>query len=92
LSMVIRSHPNCLLQCNWNNVSCMMQRRLNILSLLRGIMLWMLWIGLGMIWCSKTRDWNILKVQKRFWEALLDYDLAPWNRFARLIKQAPRWV
>ncbi len=42
LSTIIRSHPKCLLQCNGNNVFCMMQTRLNILSLLRGIILWML--------------------------------------------------
>ncbi len=51
----------------------------NIWSLLRGITLWTLWIECNDLVFNNER-WNVVKIHKVIWDALLDYGRVAWNR------------
>jgi hypothetical protein len=34
--------------------------------------------------------WNVVKIHKVIWDALLDYGRVAWNRCMKLIKKTPR--
>ncbi len=55
----------------------------NILSLLRGITLWIEWNDL----VFNNERWNVGKIHKIIWDALLDYGRVVWNTCMRLIKK-----
>jgi hypothetical protein len=57
--------------------------------LLRGITLWALWIEQNDLVFNNER-WNVGKIHKVIWDALLDYGTATWNRCMRLIKKTLR--
>ncbi len=61
----------------------------NIQSLLRGITLCTLWIEWNDLVFNNER-WNVIKIHKVIWDALLDYGRAAWNRCMRLIKKIPK--
>ncbi len=60
------------------------QRVENIWSLLRGITLSTLWIEPNDLVFNNER-WNVAKIHKIIWDALLDYGRVAWNRCMRLI-------
>jgi hypothetical protein len=60
------------------------QRVENIWSLLRGITLSTLWIEPNDLVFNNER-WNVAKIHKIIWDALLDYGRGAWNRCMRLI-------
>jgi len=61
----------------------------NIQSLLRGITLCTLWIEWNDLVFNNER-WNVVKIHKVIWDALLDYGRAAWNRCTRLIEKFPK--
>jgi hypothetical protein len=34
--------------------------------------------------------WNVVKIHKVIWDALLDYGKVAWNRYMKLIEKTPR--
>jgi hypothetical protein len=59
----------------------------NIWSLLRSITLWIEWNDL----VFNNKRWNVGKIHKVIWDALLDYGRVVWNRCMRLIRKTPIW-
>jgi hypothetical protein len=37
-----------------------------------------------------TERWNVVKIHKAIWDALLDYGKVAWNKCMRLIRKNPR--
>ncbi len=64
-----------------------MQHVESIWSLLRGITLWIEWNDL----VFNNERWNVGKIHKVIWDALLDYGRVVWNRCMRLIRKTPIW-
>ncbi len=58
----------------------------NIWSLLRGITLWILWSEWNDLVFNNKR-WNVVKIRKVIWDALLDYGRVVWNRCMKLIRK-----
>ncbi len=56
----------------------------NIWSLPRGITLMTLWIEWNDLVFNNQR-WNVVKIHKVIWDALLDYGRAAWNICVKLI-------
>ncbi len=65
------------------------QRVENIWCLLKGITLWTLWIERNDLVFNNER-WNVVKIHKVIWDALLDYGRVAWNRCMKLILKTPR--
>jgi len=60
----------------------------NIWSLLKGITLWTFYIERNDLVFNNER-WNVFKIHKVIWDALLDYGKATWNKCMKLIKKNP---
>jgi hypothetical protein len=61
----------------------------NIWSLPRGITLWNLWIEWNDLVFNNKR-WNVVKIHKVIWDALLVYGRANWNRCMKPIRKTLR--
>jgi hypothetical protein len=48
-----------------------------------------LWIEQNDLVFNNER-WNVVKIHKVIWDALLDYSRAAWNRCMKLIRKTPR--
>jgi hypothetical protein len=57
-------------------------------SLIRGSILWVVWIDKNAI-CFSQEVWPQIRVEKTIWEAILDHGRTAWYRTKCLIKQYP---